>query len=126
MRPFHVDCPVTKKRVCFCHKHKSIRSIVNNKGMLSTSYRRMAYETQLYYEGFPDQILERVHEKLKFERQRLIEAKSAAHINTYEKFIEYAEEDDIVYGREEPAAQVPQNQGQQAPIEPDNKKRVAK
>jgi len=25
MRPFHVDCPVTHKKVCFCKKHTSFK-----------------------------------------------------------------------------------------------------
>ena len=49
MRPFHMECPVTRKKVCFCTKVSSYNmqkqvGTHDPRSMLSTDYRRMAYE----------------------------------------------------------------------------------
>ena len=67
MRPFHVQCPVTMKKICFCKKNTNI-----NQNMLSTQYQKIAYDQQLYYDGFPNDTYERVQEKMKFERERML------------------------------------------------------
>lgn len=66
--------------------------------MLSTDYRRMAYELQLHYEGFPDDIIERARDKMQFERERLMNIQDPSYLDTFEKFINFSEnEDDQTY-----------------------------
>lgn len=40
--------------------------------MLTTNYRRMAYDLQIYYDGYHDDLVERARDKMQFERERLI------------------------------------------------------
>jgi hypothetical protein len=65
-------------------------------------YRKMAYELQLHYEGFPEEILDRVHDKMQFERERLMNIKHKDHVDTFEKFIEFPDENDQVVAAREP------------------------
>lgn len=67
----------------------------NTPSMLTPQYRRLAYDTQLYYEGFPDDTLERAQDKLNFERDRLNQIQNPNHIDTFEKFIEFGEEEQV-------------------------------
>ena len=101
MRPFHIACPITNKSVCFCKQapdfklQASAQQICSeqspetgqNQSMLSTSYRRMAYELQLHYEGYPDKIIERARDKMQFERERLITIQNKDSIDTFENFL---------------------------------------
>ena len=57
--------------------------------MLSTKYRRMAYDLQLFYEGFHNDMLEKARDKMEFERERLINIKDPTFIDTFETFIDY-------------------------------------
>ena len=60
--------------------------------MHSNEYRHLAYDMQLFYEGYPEDMLERAHDKLSFEKQRLLNIKEKDHIDTFEKFICFGEE----------------------------------
>lgn len=69
MRPFHIQCPITGKKVCFCKKQASFAiqkqlGHESKQSMLGSDYRRMAYELQLHYEGFPENIIERARDKM--------------------------------------------------------------
>ena len=55
-------------------------------------YRKMAYELQLHYEGYPEDILDRVRDKLQFEKERLQNVKHKDFVATFDKFIEFPEE----------------------------------
>lgn len=85
MRPFHVACPITNRKICYCEKR--------NQGLLSSpGYRKMAYELQLHYEGYPEDILERVRDKMQFERERLQNISQKEFVAPFDKFIEFPEE----------------------------------
>ena len=102
MRPFHIACPLTNKSVCFCKQAPDFQLQASaeqiegeqNQSMLSTSYRRMAYELQLHYEGYPDKIIERARDKMQFERERLVTIQNKDSIDTFEKFLTFAENED--------------------------------
>jgi hypothetical protein len=64
--------------------------------MLSNQYKKMAFETQLYYDGYPDDTLEKMREKLWMERERLANITNPSHFDTFEKFINYVEEEDTL------------------------------
>ena len=89
MRPFHINCPITLKSVCFCDKQS------RKNGIIDKNYRKMAYELQLHYEGFPEDILERVHDKMQFERERIKNIKHTEYIDTFDKFIEFPDENEL-------------------------------
>lgn len=55
----------------------------------------MAYELQLHYEGYPEEILERAHDKMLLERERLQNIKHKEYIDTFDKFIEFPDENDL-------------------------------
>ena len=61
--------------------------------MLSTKYRRMAYDLQISYEGFHNDLVEKARDKIEFERERLINIKDPSFIDTFEKFIDYSKEE---------------------------------
>ena len=61
--------------------------------MLSTKYRRMAYDLQISYEGFHNDLAEKARDKMEFERERLINIKDPSFIDTFEKFIDYSKEE---------------------------------
>ena len=54
----------------------------------------MAYDLQLYYEGYPDDLIPRVHDKMKFERERMCNLTDSNFVDTFDKFIDYADEED--------------------------------
>lgn len=60
----------------------------------------MAYELQLHYEGYPDDIIERARDKMQFERERLINIKDPKYLDTFEKFINFTENEDEKMYRE--------------------------
>lgn len=109
MRPFHVQCPITNKSVCFCNK----QSLKN--GIVDKNYRKMAYELQLHYEGYPEDILERVHDKMQFERERLQNIKHKEYIDTFDKFIEFPDENELAITQvKEPVVENNQNKTSQS------------
>ena len=59
--------------------------------MSEPKYQRLAFEMQLYYDGFPDGMLDRMHRKLNLEKERLKNIQSEAWVDTFEKFIDYSE-----------------------------------
>lgn len=61
--------------------------------MLCTKYRRMAYDLQVSYEGYHNDLLENARDKMEFERERLINIKDPSFIDTFEKFIDYSKEE---------------------------------
>ena len=89
MRPFHVNCPITNKMICFCNKQS------RKYGIVDKNYRKMAYELQLHYEGHPEEILDRAHDKMLLERERLQNIKHKEYIDTFDKFIEFPDENDL-------------------------------
>ena len=58
-------------------------------------YRKIAYNLQLHYDGYQDDLLERVHDKMQFERERLLNTTNKSSIDTFEHFIHYTEEDEL-------------------------------
>ena len=62
--------------------------------MLSTQYQKLAYEQQLFYEGFPNDTFERVQEKMKFERERMLNIKDKTHIDTFENFMDFNDDEE--------------------------------
>ena len=60
MKPFHIDCDFTGRKVCFCTKSEAYKiQKLDKDGILSLKFRHMAYELQMFYEGYPDGILQR-------------------------------------------------------------------
>lgn len=43
MRPFHIECPKTQKRVCYCDKTPQAQTS-----------QALAYDMHLYYEGYDE------------------------------------------------------------------------
>jgi hypothetical protein len=77
MRPFHLQCPITNKKICFCNKESSFlvykdRQAKESYSMLSSAYQQVAYDTHLYYEGHPSDMLEKAYDKLALERERMM------------------------------------------------------
>ena len=70
MRPFHLQCGLTNKRICFCNQNKPFESRMNP--MHSRKYQEVAYETHLFYSGFPEETLDRARDKLNFEKTRML------------------------------------------------------
>lgn len=95
MKPFHLECSVTKKKICFCTQGtvKEEQRHGFKPSMRTPGYRRLALDTQLYYEGQPDGVLERARDKLSFERERLMQLANPNHIDTFEKYVEFGEEE---------------------------------
>lgn len=61
--------------------------------MQTPQYRKMAYDLQLYYDGYPSDTLERCQEKMKFERERLLNVRNQNYVDTFEKFLDFAEDE---------------------------------
>lgn len=56
----------------------------------------MAYDLHLYYDGYPADTLERCQEKIKFERERLLNLRNQGHLDTFEKFLDFTEEEEVI------------------------------
>lgn len=70
MRPFHMQCGLTNKTICFCDQNNPVESKMNP--MYSKKYQGIAYETHLFYSGFPEETLDRARDKLNFEKTRML------------------------------------------------------
>jgi hypothetical protein len=46
----------------------------------------------LYYQGFPEETVDRARDKLEFEKERLLNMQNEDHIDTFEKFLEFSED----------------------------------
>lgn len=53
----------------------------------------MAYDLHLYYDGYPSDTLERCQEKMKFEQERLYNIRNQNYVDTFEKFLDFAEDE---------------------------------
>ena len=81
MRPFHINCPITNKKVCFCNQNKPFEAKFNP--MYSSKYKAIAYDTHLFYSGFPEETLERAIDKLNFEKERMENVENEEHIDIF-------------------------------------------
>ena len=98
LRPFHVDCGVTKRRVCYCPS-TGVHEKVQVKRQM-----QLASDLLNYYEGYEPDLPERFQRKvslprpksvkLKVERERFMTTTRPEFADTFEKFLDYIDEDD--------------------------------
>lgn len=69
--------------------------------MLSSAYQQVAYDTHLYYEGHPSDMLEKAYDKLALERERMMQLQNSDHFDTFEKFIDF-DQDEILNDKTNP------------------------
>jgi len=87
--PFHVDCPTTKKMICYCDEYKVSASLL-------TPFKDIVYRLENYYEGYDDSKEVRMREKLEFEKERYMNVLDPAFTHTYDKYLRYIDEEDII------------------------------
>ena len=90
MRPFHLSCLLTGKRICFCDQKAPLNNKVNHQ--FSKEYRKVAYDMHLYYNGFPDETMNRANAKLNFEKERLFNMQNNDYVDTFEKFLDFSDD----------------------------------
>jgi hypothetical protein len=59
MRPFHLECEKSKKRVCYCS------------GDSGPTSQGLAYDMHLYYQGYDADLQSQMLRKLQLEQERL-------------------------------------------------------
>lgn len=87
--PFHVDCPKTKKMICYWDEFKLHNHLID-------PFKDVVFRLQNYYEGFDDQKEEKMKHKLQFEKERFMNVTHPEFTHTYDRYLQYIEEDDIL------------------------------
>lgn len=89
LRPFHLDCRVSKRRVCYC--------LIFKDGITKENMRvqsmMIASDLMNYYDGYELDQQERFRRKLNIEQERLLCIVKADYADTFEKFLDYIDED---------------------------------
>ena len=104
MRPFHLDCPVTKKHICRCaHSNTPLEELdkVLHRGQKrqrttpAVLPQALAYDMHLYYEGYPANMLDKLTRKLAHEKERMMQVADKSYVNSFCKFIESEDEEQL-------------------------------
>lgn len=109
MKPFHLDCPVTRKQLCRCaHSktpleelektlHRGQKRPKQEKSAMSTVLPEdLAYDMHLYYEGYPSSMLQQMSRKLAHEKERMMQMTDKSYVNSFCKFIESEDEGELL------------------------------
>jgi hypothetical protein len=103
MRPFHMDCPVTKKPICRCAHSKTPLEELERSFNRNQDTKRMrqaafdiAFDMHLYYEGFenPAQYLREMHRRRETEKERLLNLAKKDHCIGFERFVDGIDADE--------------------------------
>ena len=87
--PFHVDWPKTKNLICYWDKNKVTISLI-------PSFKDTVFRLQNYYEGYDDSKENIMKKKLEFEKERFMNASHPEFTRTYDLYLKYIEEKDII------------------------------
>lgn len=87
--PFHVDCPKTNKLICYCSEYKLDSNLVG-------PFKDVVFRLQNYYEGFDDQKEKKMQRKLEFEKERFMNVTHPEFTHTYDRYLQYLDEADIL------------------------------
>ena len=84
MRPFHMECPVTKKAICRCMHSKTPLEMLErelNRNQIGKRFKTeqtmpydIAFDMHLYYEGYqnPSEYLNELSRQREHEKERLL------------------------------------------------------
>ena len=108
MKPFHLDCKVTNKQLCRCaYSNTPLEELEKTlhrgekRQRLDKAVERaalpedLAYDMHLYYEGYPEGMLQQLTRKLTHEKERMMQTTEKSYINSFSKFIESEDENEM-------------------------------
>jgi hypothetical protein len=87
--PFHIDCPKTKKTICYCDEFKVAPSLLE-------PFKDVVYRLENYYNGYDDTKEIKMKKKLEFEKERFMNVTHPEYTHTYDRYLEYLNQDDIL------------------------------
>ena len=64
LRPFHVDCRTTKRRICYCPTNSVMKGVNSEKEEIRVQSMMLASDLLNYYEGFEPDFEERMQRKV--------------------------------------------------------------
>ena len=64
LRPFHVDCKVSKRRVCYCPSNSVMRGVNTRQEEVRVQQMMIASDLLSYYEGYEPDFEERMQRKV--------------------------------------------------------------
>ncbi|CDW83044.1 histone-lysine n-methyltransferase mll3 [Stylonychia lemnae] len=92
LRPFHIECGITKKRLCYCPNSGAVS--VSNKVQMQMQ-QLVAGNLQEYYDGYQPDFESKMIQKLRLEKERLMNVQKGDFADTFEKFLDYLDEEDM-------------------------------
>eukprot|EP00347_Sterkiella_histriomuscorum_P003810 403362853 len=91
-RPFHMECKVTKRRLCYCPNS----SVLTEQSKVQMQLQQnVAADLVSYFEGYPVDFETKMKNKLLMEKERLMHVQKEDFADTFEKYLDYLDEDDL-------------------------------